>query len=117
MLLKRQMRDATCEGIASRVVTPASSLLHSPLQDRHVALGARLAEFGGWPMPIQYTGFVEEHLAVRNAVGIFDVSPLGNVEVRGSGAKEFVNGCFTNDLHRIGPGQAQYTLCCDGATG
>ena len=82
-----------------------------------MALGARLAEFGGWEMPIQYTGVVEEHLAVRAAVGVFDVSHLGNVEVSGAGAKEFVNSCFTSDLDRIGPGQAQYTLCCDDATG
>lgn len=76
-----------------------------------------MAEFGGWSMPIQYSGVVEEHLAVRTAVGMFDVSHLGNVEVRGPGAKDFVNACFTNDLNRIGPGQAQYTLCCDDATG
>src|SRR5256885_6371709 len=117
MLLKRQMRDASCEGIASRVVTAASSLVHSPLHERHMALGARLAEFGGWEMPIQYAGVVEEHLAVRNAVGVFDVSHLGNVDVRGERAKDFVNECLSNDLDRIGPGRAQYTLCCDDATG
>jgi aminomethyltransferase len=89
----------------------------SPLHDRHVALGARMAEFGGWDMPIQYSGVVEEHTAVREAVGIFDVSHLGNVEVTGDGAKEFVNACFTNDLDRIGPWQAQYTLCCDESGG
>ena len=94
-----------------------TQLLQSPLHDRHVALGARLAEFGGWEMPIQYDGVVEEHTAVRERVGIFDVSHLGNVEVSGPGAKDFVNRCFTNDLDRIGPGQAQYTLCCDDATG
>jgi aminomethyltransferase len=89
----------------------------SPLHDRHVASGARLAEFGGWQMPIQYTGIVEEHLAVRSAVGLFDVSHLGNVDVRGPGAQDFVDRCLTNDLSRIGAGQAQYTLCCDDATG
>ncbi|MBV9369248.1 MAG: glycine cleavage system aminomethyltransferase GcvT, partial [Frankiales bacterium] len=109
--------DAT-EAIASPVVTePHPSLRQSPLHERHVALGAKMAEFGGWSMPIQYSGVVEEHLAVRTAVGLFDVSHLGNVEVSGPGAKEFVNSCFTNDLNRIGPGQAQYTLCCDDATG
>src|SRR4051794_12151831 len=95
----------------------AGPLRRSPVHDRHVALGARMAEFGGWEMPIQYTGVVEEHLAVREAVGVFDVSHLGNAVVRGPGAKEFVNSCLTNDLDRIGPGQAQYTLCCDDATG
>ena len=68
-------------------------------------------------MPIQYTGVVEEHLAVRTAVGVFDVSHLGNVDVRGERAKDFVNECLTNDLDRIGPGRAQYTLCCDEAAG
>jgi aminomethyltransferase len=94
-----------------------TGLLQSPLHERHLALGARLAEFGGWEMPIQYDGVVEEHTAVRERVGIFDVSHLGNVEVCGPGAKDFVNRCFSNDLDRIGPGRAQYTLCCDDATG
>jgi aminomethyltransferase len=94
-----------------------TTLLQSPLHDRHRALGARMAEFGGWEMPIQYDGVVEEHTAVRERVGIFDVSHLGNVEVSGPGAKAFLNRCFTNDLDRIGPGQAQYTLCCDAASG
>ena len=95
----------------------AAGLVHSPLHDRHVGLGARMAEFGGWEMPIQYDGVVEEHNAVRERVGVFDVSHLGNVEVKGQGAKDFVNRCFTNDLNRIGPWQAQYTLCCDDASG
>jgi aminomethyltransferase len=94
-----------------------TGLLQSPLHERHVALGARMAEFGGWQMPIQYDGVVEEHTAVRDRVGIFDVSHLGNVEVSGRGAKAFVNRCFSNDLDRIGPGQAQYTLCCDASVG
>ena len=76
-----------------------------------------MAEFGGWEMPIQYTGVVEEHTAVRESVGLFDVSHLGNVQVSGPGVKEFVNTCFTNDLDRIGPWQAQYTLCCDESGG
>jgi aminomethyltransferase len=76
-----------------------------------------MAEFGGWSMPLSYAGVVEEHLATRSAVGIFDVSHLGKVLVTGDGATEFVNACFTNDLDRIGDGQAQYTLCCDEETG
>jgi aminomethyltransferase len=95
----------------------SASLRRSPLHDRHVALGARMAEFGGWEMPIQYAGVVEEHRAVREAVGLFDVSHLGNADVSGPGAKDFVNACLTNDLDRIGPGRAQYTLCCDEASG
>ncbi len=86
--------------------------LTSPLHDRHVALGAKFAEFGGWSMPLQYTSIVAEHNATRAAVGVFDVSHLGKALVRGPGAAEFVNSCLSNDLRRIGPGQAQYTLCC-----
>ncbi|HEU4347195.1 MAG TPA: glycine cleavage system protein T, partial [Actinoplanes sp.] len=94
-------------------------LLHSPLQDRHAALGAKFAEFGGWEMPLEYAGggVIKEHTAVRTAVGVFDVSHLGKVGVVGPGAAGFVNSCLTNDLGRIGPGKAQYTLCCDDATG
>jgi aminomethyltransferase len=90
-------------------------LLHSPLHDRHLALGAKLAEFGGWEMPLEYAGggVLAEHKAVREAVGLFDVSHLGKALVRGAGAAELVNASFTNDLGRIGTGQAQYTLCCD----
>ncbi len=88
-------------------------LLHSPLHDRHVALGAKFAEFGGWEMPLEYSGVVSEHTAVREAVGVFDVSHLGKAVVRGTGAAEFVNRCLTNDLDRIAVGKAQYTLCCD----
>ncbi|HEY3337441.1 MAG TPA: glycine cleavage system aminomethyltransferase GcvT [Propionicimonas sp.] len=91
--------------------------LHSPLHDRHVALGAKFSEFGGWLMPLQYSGVVAEHRAVRTAVGIFDVSHLGKLRIVGEGAADFVNTCITNDLTRIAPGQAQYTLLCDDAGG
>src|SRR5262245_1660043 len=95
-----------------------ADLLQSPLHDRHEALGAKFAEFGGWSMPIEYAaGVVKEHTAVREAVGIFDVSHLGKAVVSGPGAADFVNRTLTNDLGRIGPGQARYTLCCDDATG
>ncbi|HET9500557.1 MAG TPA: glycine cleavage system aminomethyltransferase GcvT [Marmoricola sp.] len=90
----------------------------SVLHERHVALGAKFAEFGGWDMPLEYpAGTLKEHAAVRDGVGIFDVSHLGKLVVRGEGAEEFVNACFTNDLGKIGPGKAQYTLCCDARTG
>jgi aminomethyltransferase len=98
-----------------------TELLHSPLHDRHVALGAKLADFGGWQMPIEYGaaggGVLKEHAAVREAVGVFDVSHLGKARVRGAGAADFVNRSLTNDLGRIHPGKAQYTLCCDAETG
>jgi aminomethyltransferase len=94
------------------------SLTQSPLHDRHVAAGAKLAEFGGWEMPLEYpTGVLKEHAAVRGAVGVFDVSHLGKIVVRGDGAVEYLNRCLSNDLGRIGPGRAQYTLACDPATG
>ena len=91
-----------------------TNLLHSPLEAIHAELGATMAEFGGWRMPIQYpTGVVAEHHAVRTAVGIFDVSHLGKIGVTGPDAAGFVNRCLTNDLDRIEPGKAQYTLCCN----
>jgi aminomethyltransferase len=94
---------------------PVRSVLH----DRHVALGAKFAEFGGWTMPLEYAGagVLAEHTAVRNAVGVFDVSHLGKAVVRGPGARAFVNDCLTADLGRIGAGQAQYTLLCNDAGG
>jgi aminomethyltransferase len=91
--------------------------LRSPLNERHEALGAKFAPFAGWSMPLEYTGIVKEHEAVRTAVGMFDVSHLGKAAVRGRGAADFVNRCLTNDLRKVGPGQAQYTLCCDDETG
>ena len=96
-----------------------TDLQTSPLHDRHLALGAKLADFGGWEMPIEYPagGVIKEHTAVREAVGVFDVSHLGKGVVRGKGAVDFVNDRLTNDLRRIGVGQAQYTLCCDDASG
>jgi aminomethyltransferase len=97
---------------------PERTSLTSPLHDRHVALGAKFADFGGWSMPLEYpSGVVKEHTTVREAVGIFDVSHLGKVNVVGPGAAEYVNATLTNDLHRIHHGKAQYTLCCDDATG
>jgi aminomethyltransferase len=90
----------------------------SPLHDRHVALGAKLAEFGGWSMPLEYDqGVLKEHAAVREAVGLFDVSHLGKLLVHGAGAVDYLNSALTNDLGRIGPGRAQYTLACDPASG
>ncbi len=102
--------------------TSDAALRQSPVHERHVALGAKMADFGGWSMPIEYQsadggGVVREHTAVREAVGLFDVSHLGKAVVRGPGAADFLNSCLTNDLGRIGPGRAQYTLCCDEATG
>ncbi|MEQ4302159.1 glycine cleavage system aminomethyltransferase GcvT [Plantactinospora sp. B6F1] len=97
----------------------ADALRRSPLHERHAALGAKFAAFGGWSMPLEYAGggVLREHTAVRTGVGVFDVSHLGKARVTGPGAADFVNACLSNDLGRIGPGRAQYTLCCDEVTG
>jgi aminomethyltransferase len=93
-------------------------LLRSPLHDRHAALGAKFAEFGGWSMPLEYpAGVVQEHTAVRESVGVFDVSHLGKPMVTGAGAAAYVNTTLSNDLRKIRHGKAQYTLCCDATTG
>ena len=89
-----------------------------PLHETHLSLGAKMGPFGGWDMPIEYSaGTVAEHTAVRNAVGIFDVSHMGKVRILGKGAYEFANKVFTNDLDRIKPGQAQYSMLCNESGG
>ena len=86
----------------------------SPLNDKHLALNAKMADFGGWMMPIEYpgAGVLAEHAAVRERVGLFDVSHLGKASVVGQGALDFLNQCLTNDLNKIENGSAQYTLLC-----
>lgn len=99
-------------------MTDSASLKRSPLHDRHLAAGAKFAEFGGWEMPLEYpAGVLKEHAAVRDGVGIFDVSHLGKASVTGPGAAAYVNATLTNDLGRITAGKAQYTLCCDETSG
>ena len=94
-------------------------LRRSPLHERHVALGAKMATFSGWEMPLEYAGggVVKEHTAVRTSAGLFDVSHLGTLRVCGPDAADFVNRCLTNDMAKIHTGQAQYTLACDDPTG
>lgn len=94
-----------------------TELKQSPLHARHVEARAKFAGFGGWSMPLQYAGIVAEHTAVRESVGVFDVSHLGKVTVRGAGVIGFLNTCFTNDLNKIGSGKAQYTLLCNESGG
>src|SRR5256885_17246352 len=86
------------------------TLRRTPLYERHVALGARLVPFAGWEMPVQYEGVIPEHRAVRTDAGVFDVSHMGELELDGSHARELLKAALSNDLDRIGPGQAQYTL-------
>lgn len=85
-----------------------------PLHSTHLSLGAKMGPFGGWDMPIEYAaGTVAEHTAVREAVGIFDVSHMGKVRILGPGAYEFANSIFANDIDRIQPGSAQYSMLCN----
>lgn len=84
----------------------------TPLYDAHRQAGARLVEFAGWQMPVQYAGIIEEHIAVRTRAGLFDVSHMGEIEVRGAGALAACQRLTTNDLSRLEDGQAQYTLIC-----
>ncbi len=102
------------------------SELKSPLYDWHLNAGAKLADFGGWDMPIEYPqgtragqpgGVIAEHTAVRERVGLFDVSHLGKIEVRGPGALDYINSVLTNDLTKIEDGSAQYNLICNAEGG
>src|SRR5512133_70786 len=86
------------------------TLLRTPLFERHVALGARLVPFAGWEMPVQYEGVIPEHRAVRTDSGAFDVSHMGELVIEGPGARGFLQLVLSNDLDKIGPGEAQYTL-------
>ncbi len=94
------------------LMSDAASLMRTPLHDRHIALGGRMVEFGGWEMPVQYTGIIDEHQAVRNAAGLFDISHMGEVEVRGPDALAFLQYVTTQDVATIGVGQANYALLC-----
>lgn len=87
-------------------------LRHTPLFDRHVAAGAKLVDFAGWEMPVQYQGVLEEHMAVRQACGIFDVSHMGEIETSGPGALDLLQRLLSNDVSRIAPGGAQYSVLC-----
>jgi aminomethyltransferase len=82
----------------------------TPLHSRHVALGARMIDFGGWDMPVYYSGINDEHQAVRTAAGVFDVSHMGQLDVTGRDAHAYLQSRLSNDLDRIGEGYAQYTL-------
>jgi glycine cleavage system T protein (aminomethyltransferase) len=88
----------------------SQTLLRTPLHDRHVALGARMVPFAGWEMPVQYEGVIQEHRAVRGDAGVFDVSHMGEIDVEGPRAHELLQALLSNDLDRIDPGHAQYTL-------
>jgi aminomethyltransferase len=86
------------------------TLRRTPLHDRHVALGARMVPFAGWDMPVQYEGVIQEHRAVREDAGAFDVSHMGEIEVEGPQARSLLQSLLSNDVERLEPGGAQYTL-------
>jgi aminomethyltransferase len=95
----------------------SQTLLQTPLHDRHVALGARMVPFAGWEMPVQYEGVIQEHRAVRTDAGVFDVSHMGEFEVEGPQALALLQSLLSNDLDRLEPGQAQYTLLTNESGG
>jgi glycine cleavage system T protein (aminomethyltransferase) len=86
------------------------TLRRTPLYDRHVALGARMVPFAGWEMPVQYEGVIAEHRAVRGGAGVFDVSHMGEIEVEGPTARDVLQAALSNDVDKLSPGEAQYTL-------
>src|SRR5262245_43629652 len=92
--------------------TQTTPLKRTPLRDVHVKAGARMVPFGGWEMPVQYTGIVEEHRAVRKNVGLFDISHMGEFEIAGPEALRSLQRLTTNDVSTLGVGQVQYTLLC-----
>ncbi len=96
----------------------STSLKRTPLYEQHRAMGARLVEFGGWEMPVQYSSILEEHEAVRTRAGLFDVSHMGEFKVEGPGALPFLQYLVPNDVSRLAIGQALYTQLClpDGNT-
>ncbi len=100
-----------CEAFSEQEppLSQVASTRKTPLHETHVAAGARMVDFSGWSMPVQYSGVIAEHLAVRTAAGLFDVSHMGEAEVRGAGALEFLQFVTCNDVARLKPGRAHYT--------
>ncbi|MBA3824408.1 MAG: glycine cleavage system aminomethyltransferase GcvT, partial [Ktedonobacterales bacterium] len=97
--------------------TAPPALRHTPLYGEHIALGARMVDFSGWEMPVQYSGIVDEHRAVRAAAGLFDVSHMGEFIVTGKGALDYLQGLVPNNVARLEEGQALYTQICSESGG
>ncbi len=95
----------------------ATPLRHTPLHDLHVGLGARMVPFAGYEMPVQYASIIDEHRTVRSAIGLFDLSHMGEIEVRGSGALAFLSHAVVSDPSALAVGQAQYSMLCDADGG
>ncbi|MEI6535923.1 MAG: glycine cleavage system protein T, partial [Verrucomicrobiaceae bacterium] len=98
-------------------MSESASLKRSPLHEMHVELGARMVPFAGWEMPVQYKGIVDEHKAVRERAGIFDISHMGQFLIEGRGAEAFLKRALTNNVSKLAPGQGQYTLLLNAAGG
>jgi aminomethyltransferase len=96
--------------VAGSIPPVATALSRTPLHERHLAAGARLGGFAGWEMPLLYTSPSDEHRAVRDDVGVFDISHMGQLEVTGEGALDFLERALTNDIRSLQEGNAQYTL-------
>jgi glycine cleavage system T protein (aminomethyltransferase) len=93
-------------------VAETATLRHTPLDERHRAAGARMVPFAGWEMPVQYAGVIEEHLAVRSACGVFDVSHMGEIETSGPDTLSLLQRLLSNDVSKIDVGGAQYSVLC-----
>ena len=100
-------RSPTCS-----VGTSLAATERTALHGEHLALGGRMVDFGGWDLPQQYSSIRDEHLAVRNVAGLFDLSHMGRLDVIGNGAADYLQGLLTNDVDQVAPGRAQYTLLC-----
>src|SRR5436189_5186975 len=98
-------------------MTMTTELLRTPLHDWHVAHGGRMVDFAGWSMPVQYTSIAEEHNATRNAVGVFDISHMGRINIVGTETAEFLDAIVTREVLFMKPGQVRYSLVCDDSGG
>src|SRR5205807_5274297 len=111
-VLRRGSNQPCRPRVTPRYAVAMSELKRTPLRDFHAAHGARLVDFAGWEMPVQYRSILEEHKAVRRTAGLFDVSHMGEVEVRGPAAGAFLNHLVTNDVARLFPGRVLYSPMC-----
>ena len=106
------MNEATAPEATAPGAPSAPALRRTPLYDRHVALGARMVPFAGWEMPVQYASILDEHRTVRSAIGLFDLSHMGELAVNGTEALAFVRYAVASDPGTLEPGQAQYSMLC-----
>ncbi len=116
--MRRYLLDSRCLAPSLRDVSASDApLKKTPLHDEHVRLGAKMVDFGGWSMPVQYSGILDEHHAVRSGLGVFDISHMGQFVARGPKAAGWLNQLLTNNLDRLAVGECQYTLLLNEAAG